>query len=574
MLRSPGWPGEYSPDRECVYIISVKTGRQIELNFTKFELEDHDDCSFDYVEVRNGGTVTSPLIGKYCGSKLPPILTSFSNQLYLTFKSDQSRNYAGFELEWDATATGCGGILTSHRGSLSSPNYPEAYGENAQCAWRITSNQGSTIQIVMADLDMENHPECNYDYLEIFDGRDSSGESFGRFCTQENVPLRIETVGNNAFIRMKSDISNQGRGFNLRYNTDCKRQLSGHTGVIESPNFPENYPVSIDCEWTINATKGNKLILEFSNFDLENFNSFHNNTHHICNFDYLEILEYKGDNRIESKKYCNSAPPIIKSSGDRVVVKFHTDISGSGEGFRLEWQVDGCGGILTRPRGEITSPNYPNEYPGETECEWTITAEYGSSVQITISEFDLESSGDCSFDGLIIANGANKTHEYAKLCHRISSPMVITSNGHQVYLKFYSDSSSHGRGFKATYTTIPSKCGGVLSANAGFIYSPNYPKVYNKNETCEWKIQTVPGHTLDLNIVDFDMQDSENCVKDSLQLYEGRVATDSQLKFNYCGSQLPNQTSFSSIKNELLLVLTTDGEEEAKGFKLSYAMVG
>lgn len=456
MIRSPGWPADYSPDKECVWIISVKTGRQIELNFTKFDIEEHDDCSFDYLEIRNGGTITSPLIGKFCGSKLPPLLSSFSNQLYITFKSDQSRNYAGFEMEWDATATGCGGVLTSHRGSLSSPNYPEAYGENAQCTWRITVNRGSTIQIVISDLDMEEHHECYYDYLEIFNGRDSSGESFGRFCTPENYPLRIDTTGNDAFIRMKTDVSNQGRGFNLRYNTVCKRELSGHTGVIETPNFPENYPILIDCEWRIKATKGNKLFVEFSHFDLENYNTFHNATEHLCNFDYLEIIQYKGDERLLSSKYCNSAPPPLTSMGDSVVVKFHSDISGSGSGIRLEWQIEGCGGIFTHPKGEFTSPNYPNAYPGETVCEWTITVEYGNSIQVTIHDFDMESASDCTLDGLIIANGANRSHEYAKLCHTNSKPTVITSNGHQVYLKFYADPSTHGRGFKASYTEIPS----------------------------------------------------------------------------------------------------------------------
>lgn len=70
------------------------------------------------------------------------------------------------------------------------------------------------------------------------------------------------------------------------------------------------------------------------------------------------------------------------------------------------------------------------------------------------------------------------------------------------------------------------------------------------------------------------MEESENCIKDSLELYEGNLPTDSQLKFKYCGSQLPNVSSFTSVKNELLVVLTTDGEIEAKGFKLGYAMVG
>lgn len=73
--------------------------------------------------------------------------------------------------------------------------------------------------------------------------------------------------------------------------------------------------------------------------------------------------------------------------------------------------------------------------------------------------------------------------------------------------------------------------------------------------------------------MDFDIEDSDSCNKDSLQLYEGKLAIDSRLRFSYCGSQLPYENSFNSIKNELLVIFTTDGEIEAKGFKLNYSMV-
>lgn len=96
-------------------------------------------------------------MGTFCGSEMPPRIQSFSNQLFVKFYSDSSRNFEGFELEWDGTATGCGGIVTSSRGSISSPNYPKPYSDNAQCEWRISINEGSVIQIVFSDLDLESH---------------------------------------------------------------------------------------------------------------------------------------------------------------------------------------------------------------------------------------------------------------------------------------------------------------------------------------------------------------------------------------------------------------------------------
>lgn len=62
---------------------------------------------------------------------------------------------------------GCGGTLTSYSGSITSPNYPQEYGRNADCFWKITVSQGSVIQLVITDIDLEGHRTCNLDYIAV-----------------------------------------------------------------------------------------------------------------------------------------------------------------------------------------------------------------------------------------------------------------------------------------------------------------------------------------------------------------------------------------------------------------------
>lgn len=82
--------------------------------------------------------------------------------------------------------------------------------------------------------------------------------------------------------------------------------------------------------------------------------------------------------------------------------RFETDFSNTGGGFHLEYEIQGCGGILNKPEGSFTSPNYPKTYPHDTHCQWIIEAEYGNLIEITFVDFDFEATIDCAQDGLVV----------------------------------------------------------------------------------------------------------------------------------------------------------------------------
>lgn len=63
---------EYLANKECIWKITVPEGYQVALKFQSFEVENHDTCVYDYVEVRDGDNKDSPIIGVFCGYKSPP----------------------------------------------------------------------------------------------------------------------------------------------------------------------------------------------------------------------------------------------------------------------------------------------------------------------------------------------------------------------------------------------------------------------------------------------------------------------------------------------------------------------
>ena len=50
--------------------------------------------------------------------------------------------------------------MSSAPGSFASPAYPQPYHHNAECEWHVRVADGSKIQFVFADIDLEQADEC------------------------------------------------------------------------------------------------------------------------------------------------------------------------------------------------------------------------------------------------------------------------------------------------------------------------------------------------------------------------------------------------------------------------------
>lgn len=171
------------------------------------------------------------------------------------------------------------------------------------------------------------------------------------------------------------------------YAAECHNKLSGSHGVIESPNFPNEYAHSTNCSWTIEAPMGNTINLTFSHFDLEGPRNREEQRN--CVYDYLQIKEGEQDTpNTELGRYCGvvDLPLRIHSTQHQVFIKFITDSYIAFAGFRLEWVVHGCVEYFSKPYGEFTSPGYPLSYPMNVDCEWLIEVDHTHSIELTLHE--------------------------------------------------------------------------------------------------------------------------------------------------------------------------------------------
>lgn len=568
VVKSPGYPDHYPNNRDCIWVLQVADGHQLSINFTAFNLEIHSRCSYDYVEIRNGGYESSPLIGKFCGTRFPPYFISHSNQLWIHFQSDYSHAGTGFMLIYSGTVQGCGGSVTAPSGTIISPNYPHPYGHNAECNWFIQVAQGSRIEIRIVDLDIEEHFNCAYDFLQIYDGDSERAVTLYHICNGIEYPHLIFTSKNKAYIKFRTDISESGRGFQLNYKIDCHNTLKGHRGIIESPNFPSPYPHDYNCSWIIEAPIGNNISIAFSHLILE--------SHPTCYFDYVEISEklYDGTEK-QIKKYCGevSSLPSLTVTSNIAIVRFLTDFTVSRGGFRLEWKIEGCGGKLTKEIGSIKSPNYPHFYPLNTSCIWYISVPIGKRILFRVEDFDLEGGIDCSYDFLKIFGGNDITSPLLlHLCHSMRAGTSIQSQGNHITLHFFSDYSLHGKGFSGNYHTIEGGCGGLYNSATGTLISPNYPQNYGVSDDCSWIIQIEQNYLIEITLEDFSMPQSINCSENYLAIFDGATEEDPSL-LKYCGEGTPDPTTYKSTTNQMYLRMKADGKNSGKGFKATYRTV-
>ncbi|XP_019407837.1 PREDICTED: astacin-like metalloendopeptidase isoform X1 [Crocodylus porosus] len=100
VITSPNYPNKYPKNQDCFWIVGAPPGYQIFLKVVFFELEDIDECRYDYLVIHNGSRPTSPAVGPYCGTMKIPEFTSTENFVLVEFHSDIVWVFHGFMINY------------------------------------------------------------------------------------------------------------------------------------------------------------------------------------------------------------------------------------------------------------------------------------------------------------------------------------------------------------------------------------------------------------------------------------------------------------------------------------------
>ncbi|XP_032731504.1 mannan-binding lectin serine protease 1 isoform X2 [Lontra canadensis] len=275
--------------------------------------------------------------------------------------------------------------LNNMFGQIQSPGYPDSYPSDSEVTWNITVPEGFRIKLYFMHFNLESSYLCEYDYVKV----ETEEQVLATFCGQETTDTEqtpgqevVFSPGSFMSITFRSDFSNEERftGFDAHYmavdvdecteredeelscdhychnyiggyycscrfgyllhtdNRTCRVECSDNlftqrTGVITSPDFPNPYPKSSECFYTIELEEGFMVSLQFEDiFDIEDHPEV------SCPYDYIKI---KAGPNVFGPFCGERAPEPINTQSHSVQILFRSDNSGENRGWRLSYRATG-----------------------------------------------------------------------------------------------------------------------------------------------------------------------------------------------------------------------------------------
>ncbi|KAL4224243.1 hypothetical protein ACF0H5_017696 [Mactra antiquata] len=93
------WMRDYENFMECEYEISTGDPlATISILIHEIDIEPSKGCIYDTLMLYDGHNAHAPLVGTYCGNKIPGAFESTTNHVYLKFTSDETNTFSGYTI--------------------------------------------------------------------------------------------------------------------------------------------------------------------------------------------------------------------------------------------------------------------------------------------------------------------------------------------------------------------------------------------------------------------------------------------------------------------------------------------
>lgn len=104
IFSSPSHINTKAPEEgvKCEWRIQATHGERIIVNITDLDIPKTPDCKSDYVEIRDGYWIKSPVLLKYCGSgRVHESIVSTGSRMLVTYVSKNPNGHKGFTASYE-----------------------------------------------------------------------------------------------------------------------------------------------------------------------------------------------------------------------------------------------------------------------------------------------------------------------------------------------------------------------------------------------------------------------------------------------------------------------------------------
>ncbi|XP_051902279.1 seizure protein 6 homolog isoform X2 [Hippocampus zosterae] len=334
-IVSPGFPGNYSNNLTCHWVLEAPEDQRLHIHFEKVALAEDDDRLL----IKNGNNIDSPPVyDSYEVEYLPNEgVLSTGRYLFVEFTTDGTLTSTGAAIRYEAFAKGMCYEPFVKYGNFSSSDSTYSVGAVVEfsCDPGYTLEQGSVV-------------------IECVDAENAQWNETEPACRAV-----------------------------------CSGEITDSAGVVLSPNWPEAYDKGQDCIWGIHVEEDKRIML-----DIQVLNLGKNDQLTFYDGDDLSanILGQYGGKRPHFKLYTSMADVTIQFQSDPA-----TNIYGYNNGFVIHFfevpRNDTCSELPEITNG-WKSTSHPDLIHGTVVTYQCYPGFEMVGSEILMCQWDLSWSGD------------------------------------------------------------------------------------------------------------------------------------------------------------------------------------
>ncbi len=376
-LTDGSGPLNYLSDANCSWLIKPgdPTITTIRLDFSLFDL--HDEA--DFLQVFDGESNASPLIGSFTGTTLPPVITSAQPMLFLQLETGSTETGKGFHANYHSYALPfCRDleIITSPTGYLDDGSDFFDYGNNMDCGWLFAPEISVYDSIEKMNIQFTKFSLLAGDTLYVHDGPDALSPIMAAL-SGNTLPQQLTSTGQHFYLNFKTNETDSASGWKIRYSgvppvycTDTT-VLTESFGIIEDGSGGDkHYNANTFCHWKIHVPEAEFVTIEFTKVDME------------LNYDYVLIRDLNKPYAAPVRITGNNIPPPFTISSNRVLITFFSDHLKNHFGWELNYYSSGESVAEIDKSLFTLFPNPVNDF-------LIIRNDCGKSTRFNYSMFDL-----------------------------------------------------------------------------------------------------------------------------------------------------------------------------------------